>query len=67
MTADYELVEVNRLLGCETVKAQVVKDEQVRGEERAEGAVHGVVHSVLDHGPKKMFGWRRVSGGCMSP
>ena len=32
MTADYELVQVSRLLGRETVKAQVVKDEQVQGE-----------------------------------
>ena len=33
--ADYELVQVSRLLGCEAMEAEVIEDEQVRGEERA--------------------------------
>ena len=34
------------------MKSQVIEDDQVWGEERAEGAVHGVVHSGLGHGPE---------------
>ena len=51
MTADYELVEVSGLLGCKAVETQVVQGEQVWGEERAEGAVQGVVHPGLGHWP----------------
>ena len=40
VTADYELIEVSRLLGCKAVKAQVIQDEQAWGEEGAEGTVH---------------------------
>ena len=42
MTADYELVEISRLLGCAAMESQTNDDEQVRGQERAEGAVHVV-------------------------
>ena len=44
MTADYELVQISRLLGCKAVKVQFIEDEQARGEERSEGAMHGVIH-----------------------
>ena len=33
VTADYELVQISRLLGCKAVEAQVIQDEQVWGEE----------------------------------
>ena len=60
--ADYELVQVSRLLGCEAMKAQVIDDEQVRGEERAEGAIHGVVHAGLGHGPEEVVGVDEAGG-----
>ena len=51
---DDQLIEVCRLLGGEPVQPQVVKDEQVRGQEGPEGAVHGVVHPGLGHGPEEV-------------
>ena len=39
--ADDQLVQIGRLLGGELVQAQVVQDEQVRGEEGPEGPVPG--------------------------
>ena len=39
VSADDQLVEVGGLLGGEPVQAQVVQDEQVRGQEGAEGPV----------------------------
>ena len=33
VTADNELVQISRLLGCKAVEAHVIQDEQVRGEE----------------------------------
>ena len=54
MSADDQLVEVGGLLGSEAVEAQVVQDEQVRGEEGSEGPVDGVVNSGLGHGPEEV-------------
>ena len=54
MSADDQLVKVGGLLAGEAVEAQVVQDEQVRGKEGAEGALHRVVHSGLGHGPKEI-------------
>ena len=56
MSADDQLVKVGGLLAGEAVEAQVVHNEQVRGEEGAEGAVHRVVHPGLSHGPKEIVG-----------
>ena len=42
-----QLVEVGRLLGGEPVQAQVVQNQQVRGQEGAEAALQGVVHPCL--------------------
>ena len=44
------LVEVYGLLLGHPVETEVVEDEQVRGEEGAEGLVRGVVHPGLSHG-----------------
>ena len=59
VTADYELVEVSRLLGCEAVKAQVIDDEQVR--ERKERKVRSTELSTLawDMALKKLSAWRK--------
>ena len=38
------------------MEAQVVQDEQVGGQERPEGAVHGVVHPGLGHGLGEIVG-----------
>ena len=43
-----EFVEVCWLLGSQPVQTQVVQDEQVWRQERAEGALHGVVHPGWD-------------------
>ena len=44
------------------MKTQVIQDEQVWGEERAEGPVHGVVHSGLGHGPEEVVGVNEAYG-----
>ena len=38
------------------METEVVEDEQVRGEEGAEGLVRGVVHPGLSHGPEEVVG-----------
>ena len=45
VSADDQFVQIGGLLSGEPVEAQVVQDEQVRGKEGAEGALHRVVHS----------------------
>ena len=44
MPGDDQFVEVYGLLLGHPVETEVVEDEQVRGEEGAEGLVGGVVH-----------------------
>ena len=39
-----------------------VEDEQVRGEEGAEGLVRGVVHPGLSHGPEEVVGMYEADG-----
>ena len=56
MPVQNQLVQVGGLLGGEAVQAQVVQDEQVRGQEGPEGAVHRVVHPGLGHGPEEAVG-----------
>ena len=44
---------------CESIKAQVIEAEQVWGEE---GAIHGVVHAGLGHGPEEVAGVDEAGG-----
>ena len=60
--ADNQLVEVGGLLSRKAVQAQVVQDEQVRGKEGPEGAVHRVVDSGLAHGPEVVVGMDEADG-----
>ena len=60
--ADDQLVEVGGLLGGEPVEAEVVEDEQVWGEERAECAFHGVVDPGLSHGLEEVVGMDEADG-----
>ena len=62
MSADDQLVEVGGLLGGEAMEAQVVQDEQVRGEKGTEGAVDGVVDPGLGHGPEEVVGMAEADG-----
>ena len=62
MPGDDQLVEVDGLLLGHPVEAEVVEDEQVRGEEGAEGLVRGVVHPGLSHGPEEVVGAFEADG-----
>ena len=62
MSADDQLVEVGGLLGGEAVEAQVVQDEQVRGEKGTEGPIHRVVHPGLGHAPEEVVGVAETDG-----
>ena len=62
MSADDQLVEVSGLLGGEPVEAQVVEDQQVRGEKGPEGAFQGVVHPGLGHAPEEVVGMEEADG-----
>ena len=62
MPGDDQLVEVYGLLLGHPVETEVVEDEQVRGEEGAEGFVRGVVHPGLSHGPEEVVGIYEADG-----
>ena len=62
VSADDQLVEVGGLLGGEPVEAEVVEDEQVWGEERAECAFHGVVDPGLRHGLEEVVSMDEADG-----
>ena len=62
MPGDDQLVEVYGLLLGHPVETEVVEDEQVRGEEGAEGLVRGVVHPGLSHGPEEVVGMYEADG-----
>ncbi len=71
MPGDDQLVEVYGLLLGHPVETEVVEDEQVRGEEGAEGLVRGVVHPGLSHGSEEAVGMYESDGvsgpdGCIS-
>ena len=61
-SADDQLVEVGGLRGGEAVETQVVQDQQVWGEEGAEGPVDGVVDSGLGHGPEEVVSVAEADG-----
>ena len=62
MPGDDQLVEVYGLLLGHPVETEVVEDEQVRGEEGAEGLVRGVVDPGLSHGPEEVVGMYEADG-----
>ena len=62
MPGDDQLVEVYGLLLGHPVETEVVEDEQVRGEEGAEGLVRGVVHPGLSHGSEEVVGMYEADG-----
>ena len=64
MPGDDQLVEVYGLLLGHPVETEVVEDEQVRGEEGAEGLVRGVVDPGLSHGPEEVVGMYEADGSA---
>ena len=62
MSADDQFVQIGGLLSGEPVETQVVQDEQVRGEEGAEGALRRVVHPGLGHAPEEVIGMAETYG-----
>ena len=71
MPGNDQLVEVDGLLLGHPVQAEVVEDEQVRGEEGAEGPVGGVIDSRLGHYSEEVVGAQEADGvtgpdGCVN-
>ena len=58
MTADYELVEVSRLLGCKAVKAQITQDEEVWGEKERKVRSTELSTLACAMALKKISAWR---------